>query len=211
MKDVHVLGLSPALYPAASPEYSVPDVSMPHTVMQALRIVSILAHPALDTATSAAHQFRWSVETGRVGVMAGIDGYERSTGCRPQYILTGFSQGAMVIAEHERELSRRGQLAGVVYLGNPMTHHSDRSTIGVANGGAGGMLGFLPHNSVSVAATPNRINYCLPLDAVCDLSVQTLQASEATGGNHGRYFLLPSHWDNHVYDSLGRWVDSVRY
>ena len=118
---------------------------------------------------------------------------------------------AMILLEHERELARRGQLAGVVYFGNPNTAPGDWSTVGVPKGGAGGMLGFLPFNTKTAAATRNRVNYCLPLDAVCDLSVQTLQASQATGGNHARYFRWWSQWDNQVADSFGRFVDQVRY
>ncbi|WP_288831441.1 hypothetical protein [uncultured Corynebacterium sp.] len=106
--------------------------------------------------------------------------------------------------------ARRGQLAGVVYFGNPNTAAGDPSTVGVAGGGAGGMLGRLPFNTRTAAATPNRVNYCLPLDGVCDLSPQTLRASQPTGGNHGRYFLAPSEWDNQVSDSFGRFVDRVR-
>ena len=49
------------------------------------------------------------------------------------------------------------------------------------------------------------------LDAVCDLSVQTLEASRATGGNHARYFRWSSRWDNQVSDAFGRFVDQVRY
>ena len=52
-----------------------------------------------------------------------------------RFILIGYSQGAMILLEHERELARRGQLAGVVYFGNPNTAPRDPSTVGVAGGG----------------------------------------------------------------------------
>ena len=117
----------------------------------------------------------------------------------------------MILLEHERELARRGQLAGVVYFGNPNTARGDWSTVGVRGGGAGGILGVLPFNTKTAAATRNRVNYCLPLDAVCDLSRQTLEASRPTGGNHARYFRWHSRWDNQVSDSFGRFVDQVRY
>ena len=46
---------------------------------------------------------------------------------------------------------------------------------------------------------------------ICDLSIATLRGAEGNGGNHGRYFLQPSPWDDQVSDSLGRFVDQVRY
>lgn len=212
MKDVEVLGLEPRYYPAAYPDYTVPTVPTPVTVIQALNIGLDYALPVLRTARAAAVEFTGSVQTGRAGVLRQIDDYERATGCHPGYILVGYSQGAMILLEHERELARRGQLAGAVYFGNPNTAAGDPATVGVAGGGAGGMLGWLPFNSRTAAGTTNRVNYCLPLDAVCDLSVQTLDASARQGGgNHVRYYLWPSQWDNQVSDSFGRFVDQRRY
>lgn len=211
MKDVHVLGLSPQYYPAVFPEYTVPNVAQPDTMGALLSLIATYASPAIHTAISVANQFSYSVKTGRGGVMAAVNDYERATGCRPSYIPVGFSQGAMVLAEHERALAARGQLAGVVYMGNPMSAPRDPYTVGVPNGGAGGILGLFPNNTRAAAATKNRVNYCLPLDGVCDLTVPTLEGSRANGGNHGRYFLRYSQWDNQVADSFGRFVDQVRY
>lgn len=209
MKDVYVLGLTPQNYPATFPEYYLPDVQVPSTIGQVLNLVVAYGAPVINTAVSAANQFMYSVQTGRTGTMNAINDYERSTGCRPGYVLAGFSQGAMVLAEHERELADRGQLAGVVYMGNPMTNRSDPFTVGVP--GAGGILGNMPNNTVAARATDNRINYCLPLDGVCNSSIATLRASEGNGGNHGRYFLQHSTWDNQVADAFGRWVDQRRF
>lgn len=211
MKDVEVIGLEPRYYPATFPEYDKPEIAVPATLLQALGLAVQWASPVFMQARRAANEFMDSVQTGRGGVMQMVNDYERATGCRPKYILSGFSQGAMILLEHERELARRGQLAGVVYFGNPNTAPRDPSTVGVPGGGAGGMLGALPFNSKSAAATRNRVNYCLPQDAVCDLSIQTLVASAPTGGNHGRYYLRPSRWDNQVSDAFGRFVDQVRY
>lgn len=211
MKDVDVIGLDPSYYPAAYPALPDPNVPIPDGTLARARLAADLAIPAVNVTLAAAGQFTESVTAGRDGVMRGIDDYQNRTGCAPQYVLTGYSQGAMVVAEHERELARRGQLAGVIYLGNPMTRAGDWSTVGVAGGGAGGMIGSLPVNSVSVAATDHRVNYCLPQDGVCDTSEQTLRESQGNGGNHGRYFLAPSPWDNQVVDAFGSWVDEVRY
>lgn len=211
MKDVDVIGLDPSYYPATYPAIPNPDIAVPDGLLPQARLVAALAIPAANVALGAANQFTESVSVGRDGVMRGIDDYQNRTGCAPQYVLMGYSQGAMVVAEHERELARRGQLAGVIYLGNPMTRAGDWSTVGVPGGGAGGMIGWSPINSVSVAATNNRVNYCLPQDGVCDTSAQTLRESSGNGGNHGRYFLAPSPWDDQVVDSFGSWVDQVRY
>lgn len=212
MKDVEVIGLEPRYYPAIYPEYEVPAVSVPATAAQAALIALEYALPVLRTARRAATEFTGSVQVGRAGVMRQINDYEAATGCHPSYVLSGYSQGAMILLEHERTLARRGQLAGAVYFGNPNTAPGDPATVGVPGGGAGGMLGFLPFNSLSAAGSSNRVNYCLPQDAVCDLSVPTLQASaQSGGGNHGRYYLWPSRWDNQVSDSFGRFVDQVRY
>ncbi|MCT1683325.1 hypothetical protein M3A74_00630 [Corynebacterium appendicis] len=118
----------------------------------------------------------------------------------------------MILQDAEREIARRGQLAGAVYLGNPMTAPGDPATLGVKGGGAGGLVGWSPLNSKTAAATTrNRVNYCLPLDGVCDASIATLRASERTGGNHGRCFVWQSRWDTVVADRFGKWVDGVRY
>lgn len=211
MKDVEVIGLEPRYYPATFPEYDVPSVAVPSTILQALALALQYANPVWMMARRAATEFVDSVQIGRTGVMQMVNDYEHRSGCRPKYILSGYSQGAMILLEHERELARRGQLAGVVYFGNPNTAAGDWSTVGVPAGGAGGMLGFLPFNTKTAGATPNRVNYCLPQDSVCDLSIQTLQASQPTGGNHARYFRWPSRWDNQVSDAFGRFVDQVRY
>lgn len=211
MNSVEVLGLGPEYYPAFAPEYRGTVPALPRTLAQTLNLVGIYALPLLNMGVQAARDFLGSLGTGRVGVIRQIDNYQRATGCRPQYVVVGFSQGAMVMQDAEREIARRGQLAGAVYLGNPMTAPGDPATVGVAGGGAGGLVGWAPLNSKTAAATRNRANYCLPLDGVCDASLATLRASEASGGSHGRYFLFPSQWDNLVADRFGKWVDAVRY
>ena len=212
MNSVEVIGMEPRYYPAFAPEFPSPVPALPHTLAQALNLVGQYALPMLGAGAEAARQFLASVDSGRLGIIRQVDDYQRATGCRPQYVLVGFSQGAIVAASAEKELARRKQLAGVVYLGNPMTAPGDPSTIGVPGGGAGGLTGWLPVNSKTVAATPHRVNYCLPLDGICDASIQTAQASQAAGGgNHGRYFVAPSKWDNEVSDRFGFWVDRVRF
>lgn len=210
MNSVGVLGLDPQHYPATFPAYDIPNVATPTTMAQVTSLIAAYASPVLNTAVSAANQFTYSVKTGRAGVLTAIADYEMSTGCHPKYILTGYSQGAMILGDNEKVLSQAGKLAGVVYMGNPNTARGDRSTVGNA-AGIGGILGIAPTNTLATAGTPNRVNYCLPLDGVCDISPATLQASRGNGGNHGRYFVAPSEWDAQVADSFGRFVDQVRY
>lgn len=210
MKDVYVLGLSPQDYPATFPEYEIPSIPQPTSALQALGTAVTWAQPVWSMGISAANQFAYSVQTGRSGVMNAINGYEGASGCHPQYILTGYSQGAMILAEHEKELAARNQLAGVLYMGNPMTAKNDPFTVGNITG-EGGILGWMPTNTVGSRATNNRINYCLPRDGVCDLSRGTLEASRFNGGDHGRYFMWGSQWDAQVADAVGSWVDQVRY
>ena len=57
------------------------------------------AVPTLQMARAAGTQFLDSVNAGRAGVMQAINDYEASSGCRPGYILIGFSQGAMVLLD----------------------------------------------------------------------------------------------------------------
>ncbi|OFS36709.1 cutinase family protein [Corynebacterium sp. HMSC069E04] len=206
MKDVYVLGLEPQYYPATYPEYSVPNESVPNTAADLVRLATQYANPVINTAVSAINQFMYSVQTGRRGVTSAVNNYEASTGCHPQYILSGYSQGAMVLSNHELELAHRGQLAGVVTFGNPLTRAGDPAVVG-ATQGAGGPMGHFPQ----LRANVSRVDYCLPLDAVCDLSANTLYAAQPTGGSHGQYFFTNHQWDTQVYDSIGRMVDDVRF
>ncbi len=211
MKDVYVMGLSPNDYPATFPDYFVPNVAQPTTFDDVVSIVAAWAQPVLSMGLNAATQFNYSVQTGRRGVMNAIDGYERASGCRPQYILTGFSQGGMILTEHERELAHRGQLAGALYVGSPMVAAGDPATVGSASP-MGGMLGWAPLiNTRHAAATPNRINYCLPTDTVCDISPDNLREAATRGTDHGMYFARGFAWDDQVFDALGRWVDQARF
>ena len=44
---------------------------------------------------------------------------EAETGCRPDYVLLGYSQGATVLTGLEARLHAQGRLRGVIYLGDP--------------------------------------------------------------------------------------------
>ena len=212
MADVEVLGLEPGYYPAARPSSSLPAVAAPATAIEGVRLLLTYFVPVLQMLPRAGAEFADSLRVGRAGVTQQIDDYEAATGCQPGYVLVGYSQGAMILLEHERTLARRGQLAGVIYLGNPNTAPGDPSTVGVAGGGAGGMMGRMPVNSKTAAATPDRVNYCLPLDLFCDFSGQSVQVAAGAGaGNHGLYYLAAFEWDDQVSDSFGRFVDQVRY
>lgn len=211
MKDVYVMGLAPEYYPATYPDYDTPQISGTVAKQQVSALISKVVAPLARSGVAAAQQFNRSVQAGRSGTMRAIENYERRTGCKPDYILMGYSQGAMVTAEHEQELANRGQLAGAVYFGNPMTHRDDPANVGARRSAGGGVIGMLPNNSKSLAATHNRVNYCLPHDSICNMTGQTVEnAIETRGGTHGRYFMQSSPWDNQVSDAFGRFVDRSR-
>lgn len=212
MKDVYVMGLEPQYYPATMPKYETPAISGDVAKQQVSALIGKALAPLARSGVKALQQFDRSVQSGRSGTMRAIQDYEARTGCKPDYMLMGFSQGAMVLAEHEQTLANRGQLAGAVYFGNPMTHRDDPANVGARRTAGGGVIGMLPNNSKSLAASRNRINYCLPSDSICNTTSQTVEnAIETRGGTHGFYYLRSYAWDNQVSDAFGRFVDGSRY
>ncbi|MHA2789552.1 cutinase family protein [Corynebacterium sp. S7] len=209
MKGVDVIGIDDTTYPANPQEADMPDLESEESIMEELARIVGPGPSIIDELPSLAISMVESFTQGHTGVIGEIDAYEAETGCAPSYILIGYSQGASILQGQERELADRGQLAGVLYFGNPMTNYQDPAMVGVENG-AGGFLGNTPWNSITTAATDNRLNYCLPIDLVCDTSVEILVASATTPGVHANYFLEESPWDDHVADTFGQWVDAAR-
>ncbi|WP_018296407.1 cutinase family protein [Corynebacterium lubricantis] len=209
MHGVDVIGIDDTYYQAGPQESETPNLESEESIMEELARIVGPGPSVIDDLPSLAKSLISSAVQGHDGVMKHIDDYESATGCTPSYVLVGYSQGAAILQGHERELAQRGQLAGVLYFGNPMTSFLDPAVIGVENG-AGGFLGNTPWNSLTTAATDQRINFCLPIDIVCDTSIQILVASASTPGVHENYFTEESQWDDHIADSFGQWVDAVR-
>ncbi|WP_155861953.1 hypothetical protein [Corynebacterium callunae] len=187
MKDVYVMGLSDAEYPAALP---------------------------LSSQGSSAIEFGASLSSGRESVLTTNENFEAESGCTPQYLLVGYSQGVLVLDGYEAELKARNQYIGSLYIANPALQFDDPTVIG-HQPIRGGVLSSLEE--------PNKgapiINYCLPGDIVCDRSIQQLSASgpEMAGEPfltedarlnqvHLQYFRTEKPWDKEIYATVGSWI-----
>jgi hypothetical protein len=113
-----------------------------------------------------------SMAQGLPGGMRMVEQYESSTGCRPDYVGLGYSQGVAALTPVQHRLASEGRLRGAVYLGNPF--HRAPELIG------GGAMSTVPVHS-----------YCLDDDFVCDTGPRSallaVQDDEGAGA-HDRYF-----------------------
>ncbi|RNE49630.1 hypothetical protein [Corynebacterium alimapuense] len=190
MEDVLVMGLDDEIYPA---DFPVPKLAEDDEELETLEMVRrvqvLLAEtPAQEIVGDSLQSFAKSLRSGVRGVRGMIEGYEASTGCAPGYILIGYSQGALVLAPHEKWLQESGRLVGSIYFGSPLVTAGDRTAIGTA--AHGGMLKTSSENAPD-SGNVNKLNYCLPDDFVCDLSVDAVSngIQGASGGVHATYFL----------------------
>ncbi|QGU08030.1 Cutinase [Corynebacterium occultum] len=198
MEDVYVLGLDESLYPA--------------THIRPTQDLSDAGSSAGQVIQETASGFFDSVERGTKGVKAAV-GMVEDTGCSPQYILAGYSQGAAALAHAEESLAERGTLAGAIYLGNPLLETGSPWLVGEGAKG-GGVLRIQGPTSGELAATENRVEYCLHEDLVCDLRLATSSvAASGIMGTHLQYFTQnPAHRtdDEAVLRTFATWVDEVR-
>ncbi|MGV0870144.1 hypothetical protein [Corynebacterium kalidii] len=113
-----------------------------------------------------------SMAQGLPGGVRMVEQYESSTGCRPDYVGLGYSQGVAALAPVQHRLASEGRLRGAVYLGNPF--HRVPDLIG------GGAMSTVPVHS-----------YCLDDDFVCDpgprSALLAVQDDEGAGA-HDSYF-----------------------
>lgn len=113
-----------------------------------------------------------SMSRGLPGGIEMVEEYERESGCRPEYVGLGYSQGVAALAPVQHVLAAQGRLRGAVYLGNPF--HRAPELIG------GGAMADVPVHS-----------FCLPDDFACDTGpravVAALQDDEGAGA-HDTYF-----------------------
>ena len=202
MNSVKVLGLDEGKYPAAAP---VEDVKPPTDINSALNIVREVVLPQ-------AALFRDSFVNGTHGVLAQINEYEASSGCHPQYVLAGYSQGAVVTAGVERQLAQQGKLAGVINLGSPYTGKDTPGRIGTGLAGDG-ILAWTPLKAGKLSNAP-RIEYCVKDDPFCDFNPRKyLNPQSVDYTAHGSYFQWRSSL-NQDRDTAARtfasWVDARR-
>lgn len=190
LRDVPVLALDESVYPAALPLPVIVEEGEEIAALElASRVNRLLRETPLPTiAEEAATGFLASMRAGVNGTVPRIQEWEKTTGCAPQYLLVGYSQGALVLTAQEQELAEAGRLAGVLYLGNPLLTPDDPSAVGGA--ASGGLLRAVPAEVQRTASGVPRINYCLAGDFVCDTSLDALTSAASHGGvgRHEAYF-----------------------
>lgn len=187
MKDVYVLGLTNSEYSASFP---------------------------LSSEGSSAISVSNSVSSGRQNVISAIDRFEGETGCTPDYLLVGFSQGVLVLDGQEQELIARDQYLGSLFVANPALQSDDPTVIG-HQPTTGGLLSSMEDPTTG---TP-KINYCLPGDIVCDRSFEQFSASGSSlvsaqlstgnsrnGRTHLQYFVQEHSWDEQIFAEVGSWI-----
>lgn len=215
LKNTMVMGLLPQYYEAAFPLPQVAQDGEEMTAEEATqRIAQVLKYtPAHVVATTAIAGFQESYRKGLAGTVQAINDFEADTGCHPKYVLVGYSQGTMVLGDAEHMLAERGQLAGVIRLGDPYQRPGAANTFGNPRVGKG-LLVYAPDiwpTTPPVEGVP-RINYCLRDDIICDTSPTAAQVSAHTvGGTHVHYFLdkFPAGEDDgRVLDRLASWLEA---
>lgn len=214
MADVHVLGLPEDLYPAT---HIRPPVDLSDAGSSAGEVLS-----------STVDGYFASIDQGTEGVQEAIARLEADTGCSPQYILAGYSQGAVALLPNERQLADAGKLAGALYLGNPLLTPDRPEMIGTGATG-GGILHRVRPNVEEFAAADNRLEYCIAGDLICDLNIASVSDGSSRtpgssgglvnvlgnllGGPHLAYFDGPASLPEDeaaVTRAFASWVDQVR-
>lgn len=195
MDDVAVLGLDAEVYPAVLDLPALAEEGEDVEPLELIRrIVALLSTtPLHQLATDTWEGVRDSMERGITRTPGYLAQWERDTGCRPDYILVGYSQGALVLTPQEQWLADEGRLAGVLYFGNPAQ--------------PGGFLSPVAHRFGTPAAGVGRVDYCLADDYSCNTNVDNaLAALRDGGGAHNTYFLQPRDSDAGVIDVFASWM-----
>lgn len=218
LEDVPVIALDPEVYPAALPLPVLveegEEVAARELVQRVSELLDRISVP--EIARISLGELARSVNSGVTNTMSYLAGWEAATGCEPDYVLAGYSQGAVVMTAQERKLAEDDRLAGVVYLGNPLLKANDPSLVGGAAPG-GGLLQRVPAEWEDAVAEAPRVNYCLPADVVCNLSVtgavdaakETYLSGELEDlGAHTHYFTgkAPREYDERAAESFASWI-----
>ncbi|WPF65594.1 MULTISPECIES: hypothetical protein [unclassified Corynebacterium] len=223
MRDVQVLPLDASVYPASLHLPRLAEVGENMTALETMRRLGQLLRetPAHEIAWNAVRGFADSLVNGTLSVDNVIADYEAESGCKPQYVFFGYSQGAILLSARERDMQRslQGRLVGTLYIGNPMLAWGDTSLVGDPKNGIG-LLGLAPLNSRTLSAVDeqHRVNYCLRDDFVCDAGLESSsKAFSGGGGTHALYFLdaaenpeQASPAEIAMADSFARWVEESR-
>lgn len=199
LEDTYVLGLTEEYYPANT---VVPVVGNGKELWN-------LTPQVGGVITNVVNGLKNSLEVGIPGVRLAIESYEMASGCTPQYVLIGYSLGAVILPQQEAWLAEKDQLAGTLYFASVLQAPGDPAVIG-ARTGPGGLISWLPDNSLTTSRTPNRIMYCIPDDFACDPTPTAAKRAieESAEGPHAQYFLNPEATEhvNEVADRFSSWI-----
>lgn len=210
LAEVRVLALDDTIYPATLPLPQLAEEGEELDVIQTVqRAGRLLAEkPANVILDEAVTGFLGSMSSAVDGAGDFLAADEAATGCRTDYILLGYSQGALVLSSLEQQLAEQGRLAGVLYLGNPALTAGDITTVGDPTNGAG-LMQLSSDLLWPLAEGTERVNYCLRDDVVCDTTLASIPASLGDGGGrHLTYFQEEERTaaDAVVADRFAAWV-----
>ncbi|AWT26655.1 MULTISPECIES: hypothetical protein [Corynebacterium] len=138
-----------------------------------------------------------SVVKGVPGGLEQVKSWEEESGCRPDYVTVGYSQGVLPVMAVQQWASDRGRLRGVISVGSPF-------------GGEPGTVG-------TVAEAPDGVpsmNICATYDVICAHDMESLgEALEAPYelGAHTEYFRQalagrPTALEKKSVDTLAEWL-----
>lgn len=188
LKDTLVLGVNPPYYEAALPLPDINEGGEELDIAEATPKLMAALHekPAHQILHDGIQGMITSALNGIPGTARFIADYERASGCAPQYVLIGYSQGTIVANAQEETLAERGQLGGVLSIGNPM--HK------------------LPNSTAFPAGTSQRYSYCIRNDFICDTSAAAIgDAIANSSGVHARYFMDPHRGDSRAASTFASW------
>ena len=187
MDSVYVLALDEDAYPASMdlPPLAEEgeDLELIEVVQRAVGIVQ--QYPIGELLHSVAFGFVDSLRAGMSNAPKVVEDYEASTGCKPSYVVAGYSQGALVTTSVEKYLADSGRLEGALTIGNPLHKYPwvmERAAL----------------------AEGKRVDYCLDGDFVCDFSLEAASNALSTKAElHASYFLdEPTAQDIQVIDAV---------
>lgn len=194
MDRVHVLALDEKAYPA---NMDLPPLAEEGENLGPIELVQrtvgiVQQYPIHEIIHSVTFGFIDSVRSGMTNAPKVVENYEATTGCNPNYVVAGFSQGALVTTSVEKYLANTGRLKGAVTIGNPL--HKYPWVIERAS---------LPEGK--------RVDYCLNGDFVCDFSLEAASDALSTKAEvHASYFLNePTAQDIRVIDAVAGLLKSA--
>ena len=194
MDSVYVLALDEKAYPA---NMDLPPLAEEGENLGPIELVQravgiVRQYPINKLMYSVTFGFIDSVRSGMINAPKVVEEYEATTGCNPNYVVAGFSQGALVTTSVEKYLVNTGRLEGAVTIGNPLHKYP-----------WGMERAALPEGK--------RVDYCLNGDFVCDFSLEAASDALSTKAEvHASYFLNePTTRDIRVIDAVADLLNST--